>query len=138
MTAFGADRYHEGNKWREEVKKKLFRLADLYGAIKKTVTINPNNHFSFLDNTTYTSQREIKEFDIYKATHSDLVIVNFLVPDSIGTSKEIAICHYKGIPVIGLNEQKLDLHPWDIDDCNRIFNDMDEMLEYVVKHYLMD
>ena len=138
MTAFGADRYHEGNQWREEVKTKLFRMADLYGAIKRPVTINPNDHYSFLDNTTYKSQREIKEFDLHKATHSDLIIVNFLVPDSIGTSKEIAICHDKRIPVIGLNEKKLELHPWDIDDCNRIFDDMDEMLEYVVKHYLMD
>jgi len=138
MTTFGVDRYHEGNQWREEVNKKLFRMADLYGAIKKPVTINPNNHFSFLDNTTYTSQREIKEFDLHKATNSNLIIVNFLVPVSIVTSKEIAICHDKGIPVIGLNEQKLELHPWDIDDCNRIFDDMDEMLEYVVKHYLMD
>jgi len=138
MTAFGADRYHEGNQWREEVKKRLFRMADLYGAIKKPMTINPNDHFSFLDNSTYISNREIKELDLYKATHSDLIIVNFLVNDSIGTSKEIAICHDKGIPIIGLNEQKLELHPWDIDDCNRIFDDMDEMLEYVVKHYLMD
>jgi len=138
MTAFGKDRYNEGNQWREEVKKNLFRIADLYGAIKKPVTVNPNDHFNFLDNTTYISNREIKEFDLHKATHSDLIIVNFLVNDSIGTSKEIAICHDKGIPVIGLNEQKLELHPWDIDDCNRIFEDMDEMLEYVVKHYLMD
>lgn len=113
-------------------------MADLYGAIKRPITINPNSHFNFLDDTTYISNREIKEFDLYKAIHSDLIIVNFLVNDSIGTSKEIAICHDKGIPVIGLNEQKLELHPWDIDDCNRIFNDMDEMLEYVVKHYLMD
>lgn len=138
MTAFGVDRFEEGDGWRKEVDSKLFRMADLVGAPKRPACVNPNNHFSFLDNTTYTSQREIKEFDLHKATHSDLIIVNFLVPDSIGTSKEIAICHDKGIPVIGLNEQKLELHPWDIDDCNRIFDDMDEMLEYVVKHYLMD
>ncbi|MEY8352476.1 hypothetical protein AALB39_03870 [Lachnospiraceae bacterium 54-53] len=138
MTAFGADRFEEGNKWRKEVDSKLFRMTDLAGAPKRPTTINPNNHFSFLDNSTYKTQREIKDFDIYKATHSDLIIVNFLVNDSIGTSKEIAICHDKGIPVIGLNEQKLKLHPWDIDDCNRIFDDMDEMLEYVIKHYLMD
>ena len=138
MTAFGAERFEEGDRWRKEVNGKLFRMADLAGTDKRPVCINPNFHFNFLDNTTYKSNREIKEFDIYKATHSDLIIVNFLVPDSIGTSKEIAICHYLGIPVIGLNEQNLELHPWDVDDCNRIFNDMDEMLEYVVKHYLMD
>ena len=138
MTAFGAERFEEGDRWRKEVNGKLFRMADLVGAPKRPICVNPNFHFNFLDNTTYKSNREIKEFDIYKATHSDLIIVNFLVPDSIGTSKEIAICHDKGIPVIGLNEQKLELHPWDIDDCNRIFDDMDEMLEYVVKHYLMD
>lgn len=138
MTAFGADRFEEGDKWRKEVDSKLFRMADLAGVHKRPACVNPNFHFNFLDNTTYKSQREVKEFDIYKATHSDLIIVNFLVNNSTGTSKEIAICHYLGIPVIGLNEQKLELHPWDIDDCNRIFDDMDEMLEYVVKHYLMD
>jgi hypothetical protein len=138
MTAFGADRFEEGDKWRKEVDSKLFRMADLAGAPKRPVCVNPNFHFNFLDNTTYKSQREVKEFDIYKATHSDLIIVNFLVNNSIGTSKEIAICHDKSIPIIGLNEQNLELHPWDIDDCNRIFDDMDEMLEYVVKHYLMD
>ncbi|SEU10072.1 hypothetical protein SAMN05443270_3151 [Lacrimispora sphenoides] len=113
-------------------------MADLYGAIKKPVTINPNDHFSFLDDTAYKSQREIKELDLHKAKNSDLIIVNFNTNNSIGTSKEIAICHDKGVPVIGLNEQNLELHPWDIDDCNRIFDDMDEMLEYVAKHYLMD
>lgn len=138
MGAFGVERFLEGNAWRVFIQENLPQIAEEYGAIRKPIICNPNAHFNFLDDSTYKSQREIKDFDLYKATHSKLIVVNFNRNDSIGTSKELAVCHYLGIPIIGLNEQNLELHPWDIDDCNRIFDDMNDMLEYVAKHYLLD
>ena len=62
--------------------------------------------------------------------------VNFNVRTSIGTSKEIAIANEYNIPVIGLNENDLELHPWDINDCRRIFTDKEKLIDYVHKFYL--
>ena len=35
-----------------------------------------------------------------------------------------------------LNEKKTDLHTWQETICNRIFDDMEELLEYVTEFYL--
>lgn len=138
MGTFGKDRFEESNKWRKYIQNELPKIASYHGSSAKLHITNPNDHFNFLDNSNYKSEREIKEFDLYKAKRSDLIIVNFNVNNSIGTSKELAICHDKGIPIIGLDEKHLELHPWDIDDCNRIFDNMKEMLEYITIHYLLD
>ena len=74
--------------------------------------------------------------DLYKLKNSDVVIVNFNDKWSLGTQSEIAIAYDRGIPVIGLNENKQELHPWQEEFCERIFNDIDEMLDYVEDFYL--
>ena len=64
------------------------------------------------------------------------MIANFNDKWSLGTMSEIAIAYDRGIPVIGLNESGQELHGWQGCMCERIFNDIDEMLDYVQDFYL--
>lgn len=131
MTCFGKEDFHKGNDWRVWVKKEL----ESYEGIYKVRVTNPNDYFNFLV-TDYDSEREVQEFDLERIRHSDLIIVNFNTEVSIGTSKELAIANEYKIPVIGLNECGIKMHPWDINDCRRIFDEMYKMLEYVKRFYL--
>ncbi len=134
MSKFGKDDFDEGNYWRIYCKTILEEIQCDY----KLKVINPNDYFNFKEEPhTYQSQREIMEFDLYKVRNADLIIVNFNDMKSLGTMSEIAIAYEKRIPVIGLDVDKQELHPWQIEMTNRIFNNMDEMLEYVKSIYLM-
>ena len=55
---------------------------------------------------------------------------------SLGSMSELAIAYDRRIPIIGLDDNKQELHPWQIEMCNRIFDDINEMLDYVVDYYL--
>ena len=76
------------------------------------------------------------ELDLHKLRNSNLVIVNFNDMYSLGSMSELAIAYDRRIPIIGLDVNKQELHPWQIEMCNRIFDDMDEMLDYVEDYYL--
>lgn len=67
---------------------------------------------------------------------SDLVIINFNDMYSLGSMAELAIAYERKIPIVGLDINKQDLHPWEVEMCNRIFNDIHEMLDYVEDFYL--
>ena len=66
-----------------------------------------------------------------------MVIANFNDKHSLGSMSEIAIANDRGIPVIGLDIDKQELHPWQVEMCERIFDDIDKMLDYVEDFYLM-
>ena len=76
------------------------------------------------------------EFDLHKVRGSDLIIVNFNDVYSLGTMAEIAIAYERKIPIIGINLKNQDLHPWQIEMTNRIFTDIDKMIDYVKEYYL--
>lgn len=84
----------------------------------------------------YESQKEVMEFDLNRVRHSDLVIANFNDMNSLGTMSEIAIAYERKIPIIGLDVDKQDLHPWQIEMCNRIFTNIGELFEYIENFYL--
>lgn len=133
MSKFGKDNFDEGNKWRVYCKNTLENFECDY-SVK---VISPNNYFSFLEETpTYQSEREIMEFDINKVRHSDLIICNFNDMYSLGTMAELAIAYENRIPVIGLNIDNQKLHPWQTEFCTRIFDNIDELLDYVEDFYL--
>lgn len=133
MGKFGKDNFDEGNKWRVYCKK---ALNNYYGNNKLKI-INPNDYFNFLDEPrTYESEREIMEFDLYKVRNSDLIIINFNDMYSLGSMAELAIAYEHRIPVIGLDVEKQNLHPWEVEMCTRIFDDIDKMLDYVGDFYL--
>ena len=133
MGKFGKDNFEESNKWRTYCKNTLENFEGNYQAD----VINPNSYFNFVDNPPkYSSQKEVMELDINKVRNSDLVICNFNDPKSLGTMAELAISYERRIPVIGLNEDSYELHPWQIEMCTRIFYNIDEMLDYIEDFYL--
>lgn len=99
---------------------------------------NPNDHFNFLNNKTYKSEKEIMEYDLYKVRKSDVIIANFNDPSSIGTACEIAIAHEYSIPIIGLceHDEENNLHPWLKEFCSRIFINREELVLYLLQHYV--
>lgn len=133
MSKFGKYNFDKSNSWRLYCKNNL----EEYECDYKINIVNPNDFFSFKEDTpTYKSQKEIMEFDINKVRHSDLIIVNFNDMWSLGTMAELAIAYERRIPVIGLDEFNQNLHPWQIEFCTRIFDNIDEMLNYVKDFYL--
>lgn len=134
MGKFGNDRFFESDNWRKYCKTTLENYeTDRY----KVHIINPNDYFSFADETPrYASQREVMEFDLNKVRRSDLVIINFNDMYSLGSMGELAIAYDRRIPVIGVDTSEQTLHPWQIEMCQRIFNSLDLMLDYVEDYYL--
>ena len=132
MQKFGKENFDKSNDWREYCKTALETCECDY----KVKVCNPNDLFNFKDKPQYASQREVMNLDIHKLRQSDLVIVNFNDKWSLGTMSEIAIAYDRCIPVIGINPDNQDLHPWQECICERIFNNIDEMLDYIQDFYL--
>ena len=132
MQKFGKDNFEEGNKWRKYCKNAL----EICECDYKVKVCNPNDLFNFKDEPQYETVREVMNLDLHKLRNSDLVIINFNDKWSLGTMSEIAIAYDRGIPVIGLNEIEQELHSWQVCMCERIFNNIDEMLDYIEDFYL--
>lgn len=125
--------FDDQTAWRQKV-----RDAILYGGYDydfKPIFINPVQYYNF-EEPSHKSEREVFEFDLHKVRTSDLVIVNFNDPRSIGTAMELAIAKENKIPVVGLNKDNKELHPWLKECCTRICDDMHELVEYVVEYFL--
>lgn len=89
------------------------------------------------DGNYHKSEREAMEFDLYNLRSSDVVIVNFNTPSSIGTAMELAIAKELRIPVIGLNEDGKELHPWLTECCTRICETKTELIDHIKNFYLI-
>lgn len=125
--------YEEQTCWREQIEKRLNEVykSELYNVH----TINPVKYYNFKERR-HKTEREVMSFDLHKVRSSNLVIVNFNAPKSLGTMAELAVAHEHHIPIIGLNEGKKELHPWAECMCERIFDNMEEMLLYIAEFYL--
>ena len=133
MGKFGKEHFDECNKWRKYCKQALENCECDY----KVKVVNPNDFFNFVDEPPlYKSQSEVMRFDLHKLRNSDLVVINFNDMYSLGSMSEVAIAYDRGIPVIGLDENNQNLHPWQVCMCERIFNNIDEMLDYIEDFYL--
>lgn len=133
MGKFGQEHFDESNFWRIYCKK----ILEGYEGNYNVTVINPNDYFSFKDDSPeYDTQREVMELDIHKLRNSDLVIINFNDKWSLGSMAELAIAYEKRIPVIGVDVDGQKLHPWQECMCQRIFDDMDKMLDYIQNFYL--
>ena len=98
-----------------------------------------NCSFVSWDKNDYINDREIMEYDLHRVRKSDAVIVNFNDPKSIGSACEMAIAYQLRIPIIGLcenGEEKVIIHPWLKEFCARIFTDREDLVLYVMHHYL--
>lgn len=123
----------EQTKWRKQVRDAI--LFSGFDYTKKPVFCDPTQHYSFFAKE-HKSQREIFEYDLYNVRKSNLIIVNFNDEKSIGTAMELAIAKEKKIPIIGLNKDGRELHPWLVECCTRICDDMRELVTHVVDFYL--
>lgn len=122
----------EQNAWRKEIKDDL----ETYECMYWVKCINPVDYYNTYNSTTYDSDLEVMQFDLYKVKHSDLIIMNFNDMKSLGSMAELAIAWDRDIPVIGLNENEQQLHPWQHMMCSKIFNNKEDMLYYVKNYYL--
>ena len=104
--------------------------------MKHPVFFNPPDYYS--PNTyEHKSEREAMEFELYHLRNSDLVVVNFNAPNSIGTAMELILAKERHIPVIGLNKNKeVSIHPWLLECCTRMCGDMYELVSHIVNFYL--
>ena len=75
MGLYGKEHFEEANIWRVNIKNQIEEISA--GKVK---CCNPNDHFNFLSNKDYKTQREIMNYDLFKVRNSDLVIVNFNDP----------------------------------------------------------
>lgn len=132
MSKFGAENFELGDKWRRYCKKTLEECEANYNV---RVT-NPNDFYNLKSDETYDSHLEVLEFDLNRVRKSDLIICNFNDPSSLGTMAELAIAYEHRIPVVGLLEDECELHPWQVEFCNKLFDNIDYMLDYVEDYYL--
>lgn len=117
--------FDESNKWREILKSALWSAK----------VINPVDYYNY-DVRMHDTEKEIRNFELNLVRHSDLVIVNFNQPSSIGTAQELAVAYEHRIPAIGLNENHYELHPWLVECVDKMFYSMDDLIEYVKNYYM--
>lgn len=125
--------FEEQSKWRKQVINAI--LFGDYHYEKKPIFFNPVEYYNFTD-VRYKSEREVVEFDLNALRHSDLIIVNFNDPKSLGTCAELAIAYEMRMPVIGINKDKQELHPWLVEFTTRMCDSLREAVEYVVEFHL--
>lgn len=123
----------EQSKWRSQIINAI-KFGE-YEYEKKPVFFNPVNYYNFEEKQNKT-EKEIVEFDLNALRNSDLIIVNFNDPKSLGTCAELAIAYDRHIPIIGINKNKLELHPWLTEFTMRMCDSVREAVEYTVNYFL--
>ena len=131
MTKFGREKYDEGNEWRVRLQEEVEKQTDYFQFI------NPNNHFKFWE-AEECEPVEVMRFDLNIVRNSNIIVVNFNDPASIGTQSELAIAYEHRKPILGLNLQSdtnENLHPWQRAMCDKIFHDIHELANYLIFHF---
>ena len=128
--------FEEQTAWRRDLKN-CINDSYKYGSYQnKPVFFDPTKFYNF-ERKQHETEREVFEFDLNGVRKSDLVIVSFNDPKSIGTAMELIVAKEHNIPVIGLNVDSKELHPWLTECCTRIFTDMEELVDYIKGFYLV-
>lgn len=125
--------FEEQSKWRKQVINAI-NFGD-YHCEKKAIFFNPVDYYNF-EEKYHKSEKEIVEFDLNAVRNSDLIIVNFNDPKSIGTCAELAIAYERRIPIIGINKDNAELHPWLTEFTMRMCDSVREAVEYTVEYFL--
>lgn len=120
--------------WRRRVVNAIWCEEYEHGC-KRASFFDPTMYYS-LEEQEHRSEREVFEFDLNAVRKSDLIIVNFNQPNSIGTAMELMLAKELRIPVIGLNEDGVEIHPWLECCCTRICDNMNELINHIVEFYL--
>lgn len=128
----GSLSFEEQSKWRQQIQD---AIKFNHECEKKPIFFNPVNYYNFTE-VRHKSEREIMEFDLNALRNSNLVIVNFNDPKSIGTSMELMLAKEMNIPVIGFGVNGQTIHPWLLECCTRVCDDLRESVEHTVDFYL--
>lgn len=128
----GSLSYEEQSKWRQQV---VDAVKFNYECEKKPIFFNPVNYYNF-EEVRHRSEREAMEFDLYNLRNSNLVVVNFNDPKSIGTAMELILAKEYRIPVIGFGASGQTIHPWLLECCTRVCDSLKEMVNHIVDFYL--
>lgn len=119
----------EHNSWRLNFQE-LLNKADIYWVN----AFNPVDHIEEI-NPDRMGEREAMDYDLMMLRDSDLVVMNFNNPLSIGTACELGIAYENRIPVLGLNLENKELHPWQECICTKVFNSWSSFIGYFINHY---
>ena len=143
--------WEEQNNWRVQLKSELIKRKDFGGYNLDLIVVNPCEFFNYHNakNSCY-SEKEAMDFDIHQIRHSDLIIVRFNNPSSIGTAMELMLAKELNVPVVGwldydqskeydeysdFSKKIESLHPWLIECCTRIFPCKEDLIKYVENYY---
>ena len=125
--------FEEQSKWRSQIIDAIKYGG--YDCERRAIFFNPMNYYNF-EEERHRSEREVMEFELNSIRKSDLVIVNFNDPKSIGTAIELAIAKECRIPVIGFGVNGKEIHPWLLECCTRVCDNLRETVEHTVTFYL--
>lgn len=126
--------FEEYTKWRNQIKNAI--LYGDYDYERKPVFFDPTVYYNF-ESVNYDSDREVMNFDLNALRKSDLLVVNFNRPNSLGTAMEVAIAYENRIPILALDKEKVELHPWIESSCDKVFDNMRDLVDYIVAFYLI-
>lgn len=119
-------------QWRNQFRN---AIKYNYEHTKSYGIFSPPDYYS-PSTDAHKSEREAMEFELAHLRKSDVVVVNFNVPESLGTAMELMVAKENKIPVVGLNKNGVVLHPWLIECTTRMCDDMRELVDHVVNFYL--
>jgi nucleoside 2-deoxyribosyltransferase len=118
-----------------EWRIKFQHLADDFISENHVECFIPPYYYNYKDKIP-KSEREAFEYDLYRLRHSDILVVNFNVPKSIGTAYEIAVARENKIPIIGINANDEILHPWLVESCLKILPTIESAAKYVEEYLI--
>lgn len=124
--------WDEQTKWRNSVIKYFKKYENLN---YKLEIFDPTKYYNF-QTKKHDTELEVMKFDIRNVKDSDLVLVYFNEPKSIGTAQELAVAWDNRIPIIGVKSKNIDVHPWLKEDCDKIFEDLYAACDYIIDYYL--
>ena len=116
--------------WRKWIKRDL----SLDTTVKCEV-FDPTEYFDY--DLPYNSERQVMNYDLWNLRNSDIVVVNFNDPKSIGTATEIATAYELRKPIIGLHEDKTKpVYPWHKEMVDYMADDLEDLVWYLKLKYL--
>lgn len=117
-------------EWRDMSKEYLENCESLYNV----KVFNPNKHFNY-DELVPKTEKQCKAYFMYQLEQSNLILVNLNNSDkSIGTAMEIQKAVDYNIPIIGFGTY--NMNAWEYDDCDIVFETLEEALDYIRFYYI--
>lgn len=118
----------ERNDWRLQAK---MLLKDY-----KANVINPCDFYDFDIVDSTTTEREIMDFDLFQVRESDLILVDFRHPNSIGTAMELMLAFELRIPIIAFGNNLKAVHPWFIEVLTKHCPTLENAIDYLINYYI--